>query len=312
MFPRLRRRKQSFASAMRDAEATFLEDTMDEIKTLTGKTMDEVLKHFKRLLPADAYDKVPGGANLTDIAPAFLLESLTEMFGLCGFGWSVDYDPANIKLDQITKKRQSGGTYEVYSATVTRLELRFRYYLAGNLCVSDPIVSAGGSENDKPGDALKGALTNALSKCGASLLWQVEVYKGHVGHTNATALNAAKEKKASAGAETTQQTAKTAPAPAQPAEKPVAAAAPPAVKAAVEQPEKPVEPAMDDTQVFDPDIVLSFGQHKGKKISQCPRDYVEWLANKSKRAASNTPVAVAQEAAKLWLVRHPVKVAQAS
>jgi hypothetical protein len=289
---------------MRDAEAAFLEDTMSEyeIKTLTGKTMDEVLKHFKRLLPADAYDKVPGGANLTDISPAYLLESLTDAFGLCGFGWSVEYDPANIKLEAISKKRQSGGTYEVYSATISKLELRFRYTLAGNMCISDPIVSAGGSENDKPGDALKGAITNALSKCGASLLWQIEVYKGHVDHTNATKLNAEKAQAKPQAAPAPQQAAKPAAAPAKPAAKP-ASNAPAAVKAAVEQP----EPAMDDTQIFNPgDLVITFGQHNGKKLSECPRSWVEWLANKSKPAASGTAVAAAQDAAKLYLVRHPV------
>jgi hypothetical protein len=273
---------------------------MDEIKTLTGKTMDDVLKHFKRLLPADAYDKVPGGANLTDISPVYLLESLTDMFGLCGFGWSVDYDPANVKLEAITKNRSSGGTYQVYSATVSKLELRYRYYLAGNMCLSDPIVSAGGSENDKPGDALKGALTNALSKCGASLLWQIEVYKGHVDHTNATALNARQAQSKPQAAPAPQPASKPAAAPAKPV-----AQAPAAVKAAVEQPE---EPAVDDTQVFNPgDFVINFGQHKGKKISECPRDYLEWLGVKSKAATQGTPMAAAQDAAKLFLVRHPVK-----
>ena len=107
--------------------------------------------------------------SLTDINPAYLREALTEAFGLCGVGWTFDYETNDLIV-------LNGERPEAY---LTRAELRFAYYADdGMLVKSSPIIGQGGSDNRKVGDAIKGAVTQALGKAASMLLWQIGVYKG--------------------------------------------------------------------------------------------------------------------------------------
>lgn len=49
------------------------------------------------------------------------------------------------------------------------------------------------------------------------------------------------------------------------------------------------------------DIILTFGKHTGKKLSEIPADYVTWLAEK----AFNQDV---KRAAQAWIAAHPLTV----
>jgi len=146
------------------------------MKTLTGKTLDEVREIMVKHLEPQAYSEVGGAAYLTDINPAYLREALTEAFGLCGAGWSFDYQSEDIVI--------VGGDRP--EAFIKRAELKYLIVEDDGATVwSEPIIGMGGSDNRKIGDAIKGAVTQALGKAASLLLWQADVYKGKLSHKNA-------------------------------------------------------------------------------------------------------------------------------
>ena len=66
---------------------------LDELKTLAGLTIKELIAKFDEQLPPDAYKEVPGGAGLTDIDPGYMKQVLNAVFGLCGIGWVISSIP---------------------------------------------------------------------------------------------------------------------------------------------------------------------------------------------------------------------------
>ena len=151
------------------------------IMTLTGMTTDQVVELFKEELEPGAYSEVAHQSYLTEISPAYLREALTTAFGIIGYGWFYDYDNEDLDVRPAAKEGR-------YTATMKRFALHYRYVEGDpsnggvEIKVSLPILSAGGSQNSTPGDAIKGAITNSLSKAGAMLLWQLDVYKGKRTH----------------------------------------------------------------------------------------------------------------------------------
>lgn len=153
---------------------------MNEPTTLTGKTFDEVVEAMKDRLPADAYSEIESAKYLTQIDPSYLREKLTECFGLAGYGWWYDFTDDAFHVIE--------GTYSSgkknFTVSIKRLELRYMYRLGDEILRSEAILASGGSTNSELGDAIKGATTSALSKAGAMLLFQLDVYKGILTHKN--------------------------------------------------------------------------------------------------------------------------------
>jgi len=150
------------------------------ITTRTGYLMPQVITELDALLPADAYSAIPGGADLTDIDPAHMRRVLNKLFGLCGFGWGVDYNPEDILLSQRTQKT-STGTREVVTATLTRLTFWYTLAVDGEI-VRCLVPSTGASENPNAGFAMSGSVTNALGKAVSNLGFQESVYLGKRSH----------------------------------------------------------------------------------------------------------------------------------
>ena len=145
------------------------------MKTLTGKTREEVVEKMTAVLSPDAYSEVGGAKYLTDINPAYLKEVATECFGLVGEGWYFEYDTEDMT---VTFDGQP-------SAWLKKLSLYYVYVDdEGQIFNSRAIHSPGGSDNRKVGDAMKGAVTDALGKCFSNLLWQIGIYKGEFSHKN--------------------------------------------------------------------------------------------------------------------------------
>ena len=143
------------------------------MKTLTGKTRDQVVEAMTAVLKPDAYKEVGGAPYLTDINPAYLKEVATQCFGLIGEGWWFEYYPGDMTLTFDGRP----------AAALKKLALYYRYINEdGELTDSFPILSPGGSDNKKAGDAMKGAVTDALGKCFSNLLWQLGIYKGEFSH----------------------------------------------------------------------------------------------------------------------------------
>ncbi|MBN1888185.1 MAG: hypothetical protein JW850_09350, partial [Thermoflexales bacterium] len=69
---------------------------LDKLQTLTGRLITEIGEILAQPLDPGAYKGVPGGADLTDIGTAWMLEKLHEVFGPSGLGWKLTYDPNDL------------------------------------------------------------------------------------------------------------------------------------------------------------------------------------------------------------------------
>ena len=149
---------------------------LDKHRTLTGFTLKQVAEELQKPLEAKAYKGVPGGADLTDIGTAWMIEALDRVFGPAGLGWRLTYNPQEMFV-VFGEKRP---TAYLRSATFS-----YRLVEQGGKDVWVEIQTNGGSQNSEVGYALKGAVTSALGEAVSQLLWQLDVYKGKLTHHNA-------------------------------------------------------------------------------------------------------------------------------
>ena len=245
-------------------------------KTLTGLTVAEAATKLDEQLPPDAYTAVPGGADLTDIDPNYMRKTLNEVFGLCGFGWGYEYDPADMETRNETRKTQSGSREVVVAALK---HLRFWYKVTDGQETSVCTVDAsGGSDNSSASYAMKGAITNALGNAASNIGFQESVYLGKRSHKTVKA-----QKPVSASAASTQGKAAAAPAskPAPAKAKPAPAPAAPAAITnnggatgaddEIEELEPPAELIVDD-------FIIPIGQRKGQKLADQQLNVIQWYA----------------------------------
>ena len=150
----------------------------DELNTLMGYTLAEVREILDRELEPAAYSPVPSGADLTDIKPAWLTETLNRVFGMAGVGWAFSFAPEHMRVTTDTDRK--GRT--VYHAVLTHLSFRYRLMVNDELVWSEPIPANGGSDNYDEAYATRGALTNALGAAASKIGWQISVYQGKRSH----------------------------------------------------------------------------------------------------------------------------------
>jgi len=124
-----------------------------------------------RVVPSEAQKSIGGGRlkGMTDINPMWRIKTLTEQFGMIGFGW----------VYKITDKRlEKGGKDEI--AAFVDIELKIK--VGGEW--SEPIVGTGGSSfvaSESKGlftsdECFKMALTDALSVACKALGIGADVY----------------------------------------------------------------------------------------------------------------------------------------
>jgi hypothetical protein len=150
----------------------------DELNTLMGYTLAEVREILDRELEPAAYSPVPSGADLTDIKPAWLTETLNRVFGMAGVGWAFSFAPEHMRVTTDTDRK--GRT--VYHAVLKHLSLRYRVVVNDELVWSEPIPANGGSDNYDEAYATRGALTNALGAAASKIGWQISIYQGKRSH----------------------------------------------------------------------------------------------------------------------------------
>lgn len=248
---------------------------LSKLKTLTGIPADQIAERLKAPLDPRAYKEIRGGsagaAGLTDIDTGYMVERLHEVFGPYGLGWRLEWDPEDVVI-------LSGDR-----PTVALKRAEFQYVLVDEAGHRELVVApcTGGSTNNDLGYALKGAETSAIGNAVSKMLFQNDVYKGLLSHRNAAQVLG----KNGAGAQ-----ARTP----EPAPEPAGA-----------QPEPQEPPAQANGQADgDPGAyVVTFGRHAGKPLSQLPRDYLEWLAEKMTVARPDSPAAEAQAAARAYLAQ---------
>lgn len=124
-----------------------------------------------RSVPADAKKKILGGKlkGKTDINPMWRIKTLTEQFGVCGFGWKTEI------VDKWVNERQNG---EIIA------NVKINLYIKVDNEWSAPIVGIGGSmlvalEKGQPvsnDEAYKMAYTDAISVACKMLGMGADVY----------------------------------------------------------------------------------------------------------------------------------------
>lgn len=146
-----------------------------DIKTLTGRTLDEVYAELNKNLGDGAYKKVSvSGLELTDISPSYRDEVFNQLFGICGYGWGYDYESGDVTVEQI--KTRNGK--DAYSAQISKINLWYRLVIDGEVVVCT-VPSTGHNVSYTSFEyALKGAITSSLGKSASHLGWQINVYKG--------------------------------------------------------------------------------------------------------------------------------------
>ena len=150
----------------------------EKIRTLMGYTLEEVREILDQELEPAAYSPVPHGADLTDIKPAWLTETLNRVFGMAGVGWMFQFAPESMYVDADTDKK--GRTK--YHAVLRHLTFRYRVVINDELVWSEPIPANGGSDNYDEAYATRGALTNALGAAASKIGWQISIYQGKRSH----------------------------------------------------------------------------------------------------------------------------------
>lgn len=124
-----------------------------------------------RKVPADAIKSIGGGRlkGMSDINPMWRIKCLTEIFGMCGFGWKYE----------ILDERLEKGAGDEISAFV-----RIKLYIKVDGIWSEAIPGTGGSSfvaKEKNGlftsdECFKMALTDAISVACKSLGFGADVY----------------------------------------------------------------------------------------------------------------------------------------
>lgn len=289
-------------------------NVMQDWTTLTGLTLGQAITKLAEVLPPEAYKKVPGAADLTDIDPAYLTETVTKVFGPCGLGWSFSYNPDDLEVRYAERTTRKGDTYSVYEATLARLDLRF-CCLDGEKrpTWSEPILANGGSDNEQKGFAVRGALTNAIGAAFSKLCWQILVYKGIVSHDNAaTVYKKQAEKRGEAAPESQPAPAAAVPQPAatvsgnghhKPApitpssngHKPGPNGSAPSAQPAA-TPAATAEALAEDAPG---DFLVPMGKNAGKKLSEVDEAWVKWAAKDMK--PTNEQTRLLQAAAQAYL-----------
>ena len=154
----------------------------DTYHTMTGLTLGDVQERLDEELPANAYKRLPGASDLTDIDPAHMRRVLNEVFGLCAVGWGYRYDPATVTRSTFEFTNARGEVKTRHEATVTGLVFWYKVVDGEGRCAVCEIPATGGSENSSAAFALKGALTNALGNAVSNIGFQQSVYMGLRSH----------------------------------------------------------------------------------------------------------------------------------
>lgn len=150
--------------------------------TMTGIPVEEIVAHLAEPFEPQAYKGVPGGADLTDINTGYMIERATQVFGLRGLGWKLEYSPTDLVFIGLGEGKRVTAhlKYAVFSYALVDEEGEIHWY---------PIITGGASANELP-YAEEGARTAAIGAALKSLCFQLPVYKGQLDHHNAGRIHA--------------------------------------------------------------------------------------------------------------------------
>jgi hypothetical protein len=149
----------------------------DKLFTLTGVPVSQIMEKLAEPFDPQAYKGVPGGADLTDINTGYMIERATQIFGLRGLGWKLEYSPENLVFIGLGEGKRVTAhlKYAVFSYALVNEQGEICWY---------PIITGAANTNDFA-YAEEGARTAAIGAALKSLCFQLPVYKGQLDHHNA-------------------------------------------------------------------------------------------------------------------------------
>jgi hypothetical protein len=152
----------------------------DKLFTLTGIPVSQIVERLAEPFEPQAYRGVPGAADLTDINTGYMIERATQVFGLRGLGWKLEYNPENMAFIGLGEGKRVTAhlKYAVFSYALVNDQDEVNWY---------PIITGAANTNDFA-YAEEGARTAAIGAALKSLCFQLPVYKGQLDHHNATQL----------------------------------------------------------------------------------------------------------------------------
>jgi hypothetical protein len=152
----------------------------DKLFTLTGVPVSQVAEKLALPFEPQAYKGVPGGADLTDINTGYMIERATQVFGLRGLGWKLEYSPENMAFIGLGEGKRITAhlKYAVFSYALVNEQGDISWY---------PIITGGTNTNDFA-YVEEGARTAAIGAALKGLCFQLPVYKGLLDHHNASLL----------------------------------------------------------------------------------------------------------------------------
>ena len=143
------------------------------MKTINGFAVNDITEQMIAPLDPSGFKRHPTKSYLTTISPAHTRERLTQVFGVYGYGWGLDWKPENTNMYETEtstgKARfnfslmQADFWYMLINESGDRIQFKF------------PVT--GFSDNDNPGDAMAGARTSAIGAGAKELLFQLHIYK---------------------------------------------------------------------------------------------------------------------------------------
>ncbi|MCU0486581.1 MAG: hypothetical protein MUC85_10800, partial [Anaerolineales bacterium] len=113
----------------------------DKLFTLTGMPVSQIVEKLAEPFEPQAYKGVPGGADLTDINTGYMIERATQVFGLRGLGWKLEYSPeAMVFIGLGEGKRVTAHLkYAVFSYALVNERGEINWY---------PIITGAANTND--------------------------------------------------------------------------------------------------------------------------------------------------------------------
>jgi hypothetical protein len=152
----------------------------DKLFTLTGVPVSQIVEKLAAPFEPQAYKGVPGAADLTDINTGYMIERATQVFGLRGLGWKLEYSPENMVFIGLGEGKRITAhlKYAVFSYALVNDQDELNWF---------PIITGAANTNDFA-YAEEGARTAAIGAALKALCFQLPVYKGQLDHHNAAQL----------------------------------------------------------------------------------------------------------------------------
>lgn len=133
------------------------------------KTQEQLKKELSAPLPAEAVKDHPTKVGMSSIKPIYITERLNDVFGIGG--WTLRADL--LTPPSVATKTTNAGKQRTEYTSLVKVVFNIPAYGVHYECIA-------GSTNDDEGDAVKGGITDGLTKISSWMEIGIDVFKGKV------------------------------------------------------------------------------------------------------------------------------------